>query len=104
MKNLASIFCVLLTGSLLSACAPEQARPRQQPIERREPAFAAAGGANAAPDPVPPVGVPVRRRAAPAARDPGRPQSWGKVGRNEPCPCGSGRKYKHCHGRIAQSG
>jgi preprotein translocase subunit SecA len=24
-----------------------------------------------------------------------------KVGRNEPCPCGSGKKYKHCHGRIA---
>ncbi|WP_026320958.1 preprotein translocase subunit SecA [Arhodomonas aquaeolei] len=24
-----------------------------------------------------------------------------KVGRNEPCPCGSGRKYKHCHGRLA---
>jgi preprotein translocase subunit SecA len=23
-----------------------------------------------------------------------------KVGRNEPCPCGSGRKYKHCHGRL----
>jgi len=22
-----------------------------------------------------------------------------KVGRNDPCPCGSGRKYKHCHGR-----
>ncbi|MBU3694640.1 MAG: hypothetical protein FGM40_07415, partial [Rhodocyclaceae bacterium] len=21
-----------------------------------------------------------------------------KVGRNDPCPCGSGRKYKHCHG------
>jgi len=25
-------------------------------------------------------------------------QPRGKVGRNEPCPCGSGRKYKHCHG------
>ncbi|HMV71812.1 MAG TPA: SEC-C metal-binding domain-containing protein [Pseudomonadales bacterium] len=24
-----------------------------------------------------------------------------KVGRNEPCPCGSGKKYKHCHGQIA---
>src|SRR5690554_4072704 len=24
-----------------------------------------------------------------------------KVGRNEPCPCGSGKKYKHCHGKIA---
>jgi len=34
-------------------------------------------------------------------RDPGDPSTWGKVGRNEPCPCGSGRKYKHCHGRFA---
>ena len=24
-----------------------------------------------------------------------------KVGRNEPCPCGSGKKYKNCHGRLA---
>ena len=23
-----------------------------------------------------------------------------KVGRNEPCPCGSGKKFKHCHGRL----
>jgi preprotein translocase subunit SecA len=27
-----------------------------------------------------------------------------KVGRNEPCPCGSGRKYKHCHGALSQEG
>ncbi len=26
--------------------------------------------------------------------------TWGKVGRNEPCPCGSGKKFKHCHGAI----
>ena len=26
---------------------------------------------------------------------------WGKVGRNKPCPCGSGKKYKHCHGKVA---
>ncbi|MEX3823068.1 SEC-C metal-binding domain-containing protein, partial [Paraburkholderia sp. BR14262] len=24
-----------------------------------------------------------------------------KVGRNDPCPCGSGKKYKQCHGKIA---
>jgi hypothetical protein len=36
--------------------------------------------------------------AAPAAND---PSSFGKVGRNDPCPCGSGQKYKHCHGRLA---
>ncbi|HYC18507.1 MAG TPA: preprotein translocase subunit SecA [Pseudolabrys sp.] len=29
------------------------------------------------------------------------PSSWGKVGRNEPCPCGSGKKFKHCHGKFA---
>ncbi|MCJ8144889.1 preprotein translocase subunit SecA [Ancylobacter sp. A5.8] len=34
------------------------------------------------------------------ARDPNDPSSWGRVGRNEPCPCGSGLKYKHCHGRF----
>jgi len=39
--------------------------------------------------------------AATADRDPKNPASWGKVGRNEDCPCGSGRKYKHCHGRYA---
>ena len=33
-------------------------------------------------------------------RDPNDPSSWGKVGRNEACPCGSGKKFKHCHGRY----
>jgi preprotein translocase subunit SecA len=28
-------------------------------------------------------------------------QDWGPVGRNDPCPCGSGKKYKHCHGKLA---
>jgi tetratricopeptide (TPR) repeat protein len=31
-------------------------------------------------------------------RDPQDPTTWRKVRRNEPCPCGSGKKYKHCHG------
>ena len=35
-----------------------------------------------------------------AERNPTDPTSWGKVGRNEVCPCGSGKKYKHCHGRF----
>jgi preprotein translocase subunit SecA len=30
--------------------------------------------------------------------DPKNPDTWGKVSRNDPCPCGSGKKYKHCHG------
>ncbi|MEO0910475.1 MAG: SEC-C metal-binding domain-containing protein, partial [Pseudomonadota bacterium] len=33
--------------------------------------------------------------------DPETIASWGRVSRNAPCPCGSGKKYKHCHGRLA---
>ncbi|MDJ1009561.1 MAG: preprotein translocase subunit SecA [Paracoccaceae bacterium] len=29
------------------------------------------------------------------------PSTWGNPGRNDPCPCGSGKKFKHCHGRLA---
>ncbi|MEQ9258256.1 MAG: preprotein translocase subunit SecA [Roseovarius sp.] len=29
------------------------------------------------------------------------PSTWGNPGRNQPCPCGSGKKFKHCHGRLA---
>jgi preprotein translocase subunit SecA len=36
-----------------------------------------------------------------STRDPNDPSTWGKVGRNEACPCGSGKKYKHCHGAFA---
>jgi preprotein translocase subunit SecA len=39
-------------------------------------------------------------KSSPADRDPNNPATWGKVGRNEDCPCGSGKKYKHCHGRY----
>jgi preprotein translocase subunit SecA len=44
--------------------------------------------------------TPVRSRAPTGAVNPQDPATWGKVSRNAPCPCGSGRKYKHCHGQI----
>jgi preprotein translocase subunit SecA len=31
--------------------------------------------------------------------DPNDPATWRDTARNAPCPCGSGKKYKHCHGR-----
>ncbi|MFI0843885.1 preprotein translocase subunit SecA [Mesorhizobium sp. IMUNJ 23232] len=45
--------------------------------------------------------VAVERVVAPEDRDPSKPSTWGKVGRNEACPCGSGKKFKHCHGAFA---
>ncbi|MBP6735990.1 MAG: SEC-C domain-containing protein, partial [Rhodobacteraceae bacterium] len=29
------------------------------------------------------------------------PATWGNPSRNDPCPCGSGEKFKHCHGKLA---
>ncbi len=40
-------------------------------------------------------------RSASAEIDVNDPTTWGKVQRNAPCPCGSGKKFKHCHGRFA---
>jgi len=41
--------------------------------------------------------VNIEKREAPARRP--APVPGQKVGRNDPCPCGSGKKYKHCHGK-----
>ena len=43
---------------------------------------------------------PARTRKA-TGINPADPVTWGKVQRNALCPCGSGKKYKHCHGRFA---
>jgi preprotein translocase subunit SecA len=54
------------------------------------PSTGGSGGANT-----------VRRMPPPGvAPDPKIPETWGKVARNAACPCGSGKKYKHCHGSV----
>ena len=47
----------------------------------------------------PKISTPIRTKVDPKMRDPKNPNSWGDVARNEPCPCGSGKKYKNCHGQ-----
>ena len=46
------------------------------------------------------VTSPVVLRESADVIDPEDPTTWGKVGRNSPCPCGSGKKFKHCHGAV----
>jgi preprotein translocase subunit SecA len=65
-----------------------------------EMALAAAGAETLARHGIGGAAAPARAAPAPE-RNPKDPQSWGKVGRNEACPCGSGKKFKHCHGRYA---
>ena len=58
-------------------------------------ALAAEQGIGLAPD----KRAPMQTRKANGGADPSNPATWGKVSRNAVCPCGSGKKYKHCHGR-----
>jgi preprotein translocase subunit SecA len=51
------------------------------------------------PDLQPAEDLPVDEEAAEVVHQPIR-RDTPKVGRNEPCPCGSGKKYKHCHGKL----
>ena len=81
-----------------------EARPRRMQERRDEPT--AAGGAQPARQTAaaqPRRGASGRREAPPAQAQQEAPmparREKGRVGRNDPCPCGSGKKYKNCHGR-----
>mgnify|MGYP000879273990 FL=1 len=50
--------------------------------------------------PEPPKRQPLQKRKAEGGFDPNDPATWGRVSRNAECPCGSGKKYKHCHGKL----
>ncbi len=85
---------------------PRRAEPRQLRTSQAlagaygETEALPATGTNGTATPPRPRPQPMRRAAA-AVIDPNDPTTWGKVPRNVPCPCGSGKKYKHCHGRLA---
>jgi preprotein translocase subunit SecA len=87
----------------IKMATPEMLAPRRAPQEMREvrpdaePAFAdgpppvVRGGVGASPAQMQPL-----RKAQIDLRD---PTTWTDTPRNNPCPCGSGKKYKHCHGK-----
>ena len=113
---------MLLARVELRAVEPEAAMVQRAPQEmhesRHDPAMAGidapepemaavagGGGVDTATAPPPPRTRPpqqtvVSRQAADRV-DPNNPGTWGKVPRNAACPCGSGKKYKHCHGKLA---
>jgi preprotein translocase subunit SecA len=77
----------------------ELERPAQEMHEtRRDPAFAGGENGGLATDD---AAATVRSRQSAAAVNAADPATWGRVARNAPCPCGSGKKYKHCHGNLA---
>ena len=83
-----SVVLLLARGELRRAEAPvEQAKPNLAQASAAAQSMKAAAGASMA-------------AADTTGRDPNKPETWGKVARNEVCPCGSGKKYKTCHGKV----
>ena len=64
---------------------------------REDPALSSDDGAG---DGMADVETMVRSRQSAVSIDPQDPSTWGKVPRNSICPCGSGKKFKQCHGKI----
>ena len=78
------------------ALNPSAAQPQpQQPARQPEPV--GAGGATELEAEAPAIGKP---GVALPGFDESDPSTWGNPGRNDPCPCGSGKKFKHCHGKL----
>ncbi len=76
--------------------AEEQKAMLAQMLGQQPPAAAAPEPVAAAP--VVPVAVETVVRAGFVESD---PTTWGNPARNDACPCGSGEKFKHCHGKLA---
>ncbi|WP_439815833.1 preprotein translocase subunit SecA [Zavarzinia sp. CC-PAN008] len=78
----------------------EQVEPPPPPVEEYQEIHAdPLTGENEMEGDLPAQGS-VPRRTGSAVVNPSDPTTWGKVQRNAACPCGSGKKYKHCHGRF----
>ena len=77
--------------------APQQRSNGRLVESRNDPAM--IGGGESESEPVGPIAT--IRHPGEEEFEATRPETWGKVGRNAPCPCGSGKKFKQCHGANA---
>ncbi|AZB54004.1 preprotein translocase subunit SecA [Cereibacter sphaeroides] len=77
----------------------EQQAMMRQFLDQQRAAAAAEAPVAPAPQPAAAAPQPTPELVGAEAGEPD-PASWGNVARNDPCPCGSGLKYKHCHGRL----
>ncbi|MFK0166829.1 preprotein translocase subunit SecA [Rhizobium sp. NPDC090279] len=76
----------------------------QQPVEPETPPMQGRHiDATTGQDEFAPLNIAGESFVSPESRDPRNPATWGRIGRNEACPCGSGKKYKHCHGAFESS-
>ncbi|MDE2111895.1 MAG: preprotein translocase subunit SecA [Alphaproteobacteria bacterium] len=79
---------------------PPPEMPKDMPVQMRETKIDPLTGEDQMQPGDSRSGQPRLNRPRDLPVDPNNPATWGKVQRNAPCPCGSGRKFKHCHGAL----
>ena len=99
------LFEILLNG-LREAVTQSLARIRPLTEEEQRQMMAQVAEQQAPAPEAPPVERPTAAEPEPDDAPPqgfveDNPSTWGNPGRNEKCPCGSGKKFKHCHGRLS---
>ncbi len=97
LSNLRELVCQRLAQFELHSADELEALEIKAPTNMHETRLDPAAGYQ--PTPVSDIGGTVRIKTD-GPIDPNDPATWGKVGRNDNCPCGSGKKYKFCHGKI----
>jgi preprotein translocase subunit SecA len=78
----------------------QKAMVAQMAAAQRAAADPTLGGTTSAQPTLAPSGDAAAVGVALEGFDENDPTTWGNPGRNDPCPCGSGKKFKHCHGRL----
>jgi preprotein translocase subunit SecA len=77
---------------MIQRSQPEMSETRDDPAFQQEGGNLDSGATSMA--------TPIRSRKASSDMNPKDASTWGRVARNAPCPCESGKKYKHCHGQV----
>jgi preprotein translocase subunit SecA len=103
-ENVTSVLCHIELQISQPADVPMPRGPQEMHESRQDPALVGAEGPvdfGAGSDVALAERPQTVRNTSGAAFNAADPNTWGKVSRNAACPCGSGKKYKQCHGKLA---
>ncbi len=104
-ESITMMLCLVevnVDNSNVGVLMPGNPPPQRTQETRQDPALMGTGLSGGRPPEQQPAAKRVENFPQRRKFDKDDPETWGKIQRNADCPCGSGKKYKHCHGNIAQ--
>ena len=104
-ESITMMLCLVevnVDNSNVGVLMPGNPPPQRTQETRQDPALMGTGLSGGRPPEQQPAAKRVENFPQRRKFDKDDPETWGKIQRNADCPCGSDKKYKHCHGNIAQ--